>query len=228
MSKETILSTQQLSNLKELGMKVRKDSKLALHDMLKELPPGRWSLTSGGISFTKEDGCNHVILNNTSILDAAYEMLCWCIEEGYKEVDKRRYKHVMEDQVLTKGQIKELLGLKGMGPETIHNHSSMMFVQFPNPHPGYKETCPILERLVPASGEYYGLDDIDYIPTMTSDDIEGFFKDPNYSLEETKSEFLGSWSVGFSKVGSPRFKGERKIDALFELLKWYIENSKKV
>lgn len=69
---------------------------------------------------------------------------------------------VMEDYVLSESQMKEVLRM-GFGPTEIHEHSSMMFVHFPNPH---RIDNPILTRLVPASGEYYGVYDIDYIPQL--------------------------------------------------------------
>lgn len=63
---------------------------------------------------------------------------------------------VMEDYVLSESQMKKVLEM-GFGPTEIHEHSSMMFVHFPNPHPSYSKSSPILTRLVPASGEYYGI-----------------------------------------------------------------------
>ena len=72
---------------------------------------------------------------------------------------------VMEDYVLSESQMKEALGM-GVGPTEIHEHSSMMFVQFHNTF--IIDDNPILTRLVPASGEYYGVEDLDYVPTMTS------------------------------------------------------------
>lgn len=76
----------------------------------------------------------------------------------------------MNDQVLLIDQMQELVEL-GFGPDWIHDHSSMMWVRYPNPCTWAREDNPILTRLVPASGEYYGIGDIDYIPTLTFHDL---------------------------------------------------------
>lgn len=77
---------------------------------------------------------------------------------------------------LTIEQMK-ILQEKGLSPKFIHDNSSMMWVIFPNPHPVYKETNPTLTRLCVASGEYFSIDDFDYIPTFTLEDILKILRD---------------------------------------------------
>ena len=141
---------------------------------------------------------------------------------------------VMEDCVLSESQMKEVLGM-GFGPTEIHEHSSMMFVHFPNPY--RIDDNPILTRLVPASGEYYTVEDVDYVPTMTSEDIEKLL--PRYiESGETKIGLIESrgmdgetWKVCYQDYtpqnilyqSSPVFKGDRKVDVLLGLLRWCVE-----
>ena len=140
---------------------------------------------------------------------------------------------VMEDHVLSESQMKKVLEM-GFGPTEIHEHSSMMFVHFPNLHPSYSKNSPILTRLVPASGEYYGIEDIDYTPTMTSEDLEkllprciesggiktGLIEGRGMDGEIWKVCYQGYTSQDILHQSTPTFKGTRKVDVLLELLGW--------
>lgn len=143
---------------------------------------------------------------------------------------------VMEDHVLSESQMKKVLGM-GFGPTEIHEHSSMMFVHFPNPY--RIDDNPILTRLVPASGEYYGVEDLDYVPTMTSEDLEkllprciesggiktGLIEGREMDGETWKVCYKGytSKDILHQYQSTPVFKGTRKVDALFDLLRWCVE-----
>lgn len=139
---------------------------------------------------------------------------------------------VMEDCVLRESQMKEVLGM-GFGPTEIHEHSSMMFVHFPNPY----DNNLILTRLVPASGEYYYVEDVDYVPTMTSEDLEkllprciesggietGLIEGRGMDEEIWKVCYQGYTSQDILHQSTPVFKGARKVDALLDLLRWCVE-----
>lgn len=141
---------------------------------------------------------------------------------------------VMEDYVLSESQMKEVLGM-GFGPTEIHEHSSMMFVHSPNPY--RIDDNPILTRLVPASGEYYGVDDVDYVPTMTSEDLEKLLPrciesgGTNTRLIESMGMDGETWKVCYQGYtpqdilhqSTPVFKGTRKVDVLLDLLRWCVE-----
>lgn len=140
---------------------------------------------------------------------------------------------VMEDHVLSESQMKEVLRM-GFGPTEIHEHSSMMFVHFPNPH---RIDNPILTRLVPASGEYYGVYDIDYTPTMTSGDLEkllprciesggtktGLIECRGMDGETWKVCYQGYTPQDILHQSTPVFKGTRKVDVLLDLLGWCVK-----
>ena len=141
---------------------------------------------------------------------------------------------VMEDYVLSESQMKEVLEM-GFGPTEIHEHSSMMFVHFPNPY--RIDDNPILTRLVPASGEYYGVEDLDYVPTMTSEDLEKLLPrciesgGTNTGLIESRGMDGETWKVCYQGYtpqnilhqSTPVFKGTRKVDVLLDLLRWCVE-----
>lgn len=140
---------------------------------------------------------------------------------------------VMEDCVLSESQMKEVLRM-GFGPTEIHEYSSMMFVHFPNPH---RIDNPILTSLVPASGEYYGIEDIDYTPTMTSEDLEkllprciesggtktGLIECRGMDGETWKVCYQGYTPQDILHQSTPTFKGTRKVDVLLDLLGWCVK-----
>lgn len=140
---------------------------------------------------------------------------------------------VMEDYVLSESQMKKVLRM-GFGPTEIHEHSSMMFVHFPNPH---RIDNPILTRLVPASGEYYGVEDVDYVPTMISEDLEKLLPrciesgGTKTGLMECRGMDGETWKVCYQGYtpqdilhqSTPVFKGTRKVDVLLDLLGWCVK-----
>lgn len=142
----------------------------------------------------------------------------------------------MEDYVLSESQMKKVLEM-GFGPTEIHEHSSMMFVHFPNPYPSYSKSSPILTRLVPASGEYYGIEDIDYTPTMTSEDLEkllprciesggiktGLIEGRGMDGEIWKVCYQGYTSQDILHQSTPTFEGTRKVDVLLDFLGWCVK-----
>lgn len=135
----------------------------------------------------------------------------------------------MNNQVLSIEQMQELIELN-FTPKFIHKFSSMMWVKYPNPYPPAQKENPILTRLVPASGEYYGVEDMNYIPTFTLQDILEML--PNikgYYYPDLRQVSKSTWQI----IYKPKFgelpwiykNGFTSINAAFNMLKWCKQNN---